>query len=1425
MHGLPSRASPPPPDITVDDDARVRSRINGFDGSDISDDSDDENERRMVMGSLSLGGHSSVVSVISGSDGGGGGHPVDSPGPRDFDDAFGGDDLRASGPSPLSAATLTTDHPHSTSHNASTKSQTNRHASVSSSMLSRWRHEVEEAPTEISSSVDTATDPHSLRFFAIDPELVAATFINVPTSLERRMSVASSAMQSLSMSMMVENGADEDRLNEDVDGSVKAGPRGAPPAVFPDALMGSLPSNASSKSHRVSPTQHGPTPPILVEGANDEVSRNVSERGRAGVILKSALRKPSNPTLTSDQPSTTPPVRDTEVKINPPVIASPSSSAATLASSVPLHDSFNPPSQQLPPPRGAPPAIIPGGTSLTITSDSTPPSSKRQSWLATTPKQGPLSPSTPESSPHRKPSTPFGFLTRLFGGSPTSEIVSAPDAITGVESIPQSGLPTPPSTRVASPGLMVAVATATDAASPGSAGERAMGVSSVGFESGGWDREKYFGATKMMVEEGTLSADVGSEWSRRSMVSPITSPLTTAKRLAEGEKEEGEFVDLSAAFKYWAEVEARSVGSPGQEARSTTSVSSKAEVKSSASPGLEARSTTSVSSKTEAKSVASPCIEARSTTSVSSKLEARSATSVSSKIEAANKSPKTDVKSMTSTSPSVSAQKGEDLVEKPRVLRKVQEADGYSASSNDDGSIKEGRGATTETVASLGRVSVGTKVEVPTGQRLNPTKSVSVPIDARKKEDSPMNPPNPTNPTPAPSEPTLPISPNPPPQSNLYPPTSNVSTPEASPKTSSKRSSRVLTMVANWESGRTSTAAPPTTVLRINAPEEVSKLRKGASIPLPPVGLETPAQKVVVEVPPETVAKVVERLVEGRSRANSVGKEGEVRSRAESVEKKTTGRVSVARVSVSSGFSKPAVMEEVKPVEGVGFKSVPNIDPLLTQPPPARRLSVGSRGIVVQSSDEDEPTVTTTTTIASKDRDDTSSISSSSSVSSSPGTPITRPRPISVGSGIEAMRASWERRSVGPASATLAEEGKRPSFVRERLSFTNLAAAPLGKANEVGSVPEPAVLPSSSGDETSSSARSSPVVLPRRSMVGKMVGSVEGTTSNNGLTVSGQKKSLVGTSTSSEASLSDQSSPAPGPRRSLTKVAAVVATLEKQRSRSITRADLDGSDDTTMDETTRKLTSKTTHRRRIKSRSVSSDSIPSQLASPAPPARQSASTTQLTSLEESSPVAISSPRLREVNQSVVAHTAFTPGWRKDEITLTPGDLIKVLETYEDGWCKGVNMSSGRKVGIFPSSCVSPVAAGGSSRDGESAVSSSRFSGGNWRDAVLDAFGGPDGMLAGVKTTVASSASSGVGPSPRVSRSGVAARAAAAEARVKTPGIERKETLEGKVEVVEVGVSGEGGEGAPVPHRVVRGRRKRSEGASAVSKEGGSASLK
>ncbi|KAI9010884.1 hypothetical protein CLU79DRAFT_687600, partial [Phycomyces nitens] len=49
-------------------------------------------------------------------------------------------------------------------------------------------------------------------------------------------------------------------------------------------------------------------------------------------------------------------------------------------------------------------------------------------------------------------------------------------------------------------------------------------------------------------------------------------------------------------------------------------------------------------------------------------------------------------------------------------------------------------------------------------------------------------------------------------------------------------------------------------------------------------------------------------------------------------------------------------------------------------------------------------------------------------------------------------------------------------------------------------------------------------------------------------------------------------------------------------------------------------------------------------------------------------------------------TTFMPSLN-DELTILPGDQVKLFVEYDDGWCLGVNESRGNAQGVFPLHCI------------------------------------------------------------------------------------------------------------------------------------------
>ncbi|KAJ3112970.1 Nuclear receptor 2C2-associated protein [Phlyctochytrium bullatum] len=64
----------------------------------------------------------------------------------------------------------------------------------------------------------------------------------------------------------------------------------------------------------------------------------------------------------------------------------------------------------------------------------------------------------------------------------------------------------------------------------------------------------------------------------------------------------------------------------------------------------------------------------------------------------------------------------------------------------------------------------------------------------------------------------------------------------------------------------------------------------------------------------------------------------------------------------------------------------------------------------------------------------------------------------------------------------------------------------------------------------------------------------------------------------------------------------------------------------------------------------------------------------------------------ESNSYIALHD-FSAGLRSDEIHITAGDLVQVLERYDDGWAKGVNLSQNKHAGMFPLLCLKRLTSG------------------------------------------------------------------------------------------------------------------------------------
>ena len=45
--------------------------------------------------------------------------------------------------------------------------------------------------------------------------------------------------------------------------------------------------------------------------------------------------------------------------------------------------------------------------------------------------------------------------------------------------------------------------------------------------------------------------------------------------------------------------------------------------------------------------------------------------------------------------------------------------------------------------------------------------------------------------------------------------------------------------------------------------------------------------------------------------------------------------------------------------------------------------------------------------------------------------------------------------------------------------------------------------------------------------------------------------------------------------------------------------------------------------------------------------------------------------------------------RPDELTLNPGDVLEIIQTFQDGWALGKNTTTNLK-GMFPLNFVSPM---------------------------------------------------------------------------------------------------------------------------------------
>ncbi|KAJ3189063.1 hypothetical protein HK101_008968 [Irineochytrium annulatum] len=69
------------------------------------------------------------------------------------------------------------------------------------------------------------------------------------------------------------------------------------------------------------------------------------------------------------------------------------------------------------------------------------------------------------------------------------------------------------------------------------------------------------------------------------------------------------------------------------------------------------------------------------------------------------------------------------------------------------------------------------------------------------------------------------------------------------------------------------------------------------------------------------------------------------------------------------------------------------------------------------------------------------------------------------------------------------------------------------------------------------------------------------------------------------------------------------------------------------------------------------------------------------------PSSLEFARTVPAGENVIALHSFRPGRYSDELFVTPGDLIKVVKVFDDGWVSGVNLSKGRKEGFVPAFCV------------------------------------------------------------------------------------------------------------------------------------------
>lgn len=62
------------------------------------------------------------------------------------------------------------------------------------------------------------------------------------------------------------------------------------------------------------------------------------------------------------------------------------------------------------------------------------------------------------------------------------------------------------------------------------------------------------------------------------------------------------------------------------------------------------------------------------------------------------------------------------------------------------------------------------------------------------------------------------------------------------------------------------------------------------------------------------------------------------------------------------------------------------------------------------------------------------------------------------------------------------------------------------------------------------------------------------------------------------------------------------------------------------------------------------------------------------------------PQQHQQIHTVVA--GYTPAL-SDEIQVHPGDQVQIIAEYDDGWCLGMNLTTGQQQGVFPKHCISP----------------------------------------------------------------------------------------------------------------------------------------